>query len=121
MGNCNREIVVRGRHPLTDVHATILLYYCIFLRNLRIFKSENRNYLHTLPDGRKGIKSPLMTGESGDRSQYLSHAKRALYNSGLFPLAEEHIYIVCNSDKLKKRLKGRLKQRNSCQGQRPFD
>ena len=110
MGNCNREIRVRGKHPLTDVDAKILLYYCIFLRNLRIFKSVNRNYFHTLPDGRKGITWPLMAGDSGYRSQYLLHAKRALYHLRLFPLAEEHIYIVCNNDKLKNRLNGRLKQ-----------
>ena len=65
MGNCNREIRVRGKKPLTDVHAKILLHDCIFHRNLRLLKSENRNYFHTLPDMRKGITSALMTGESG--------------------------------------------------------
>ena len=55
MGNCNREIRVMGKHPLTDVRAKIPLYDCIFLRKFRILKSENRYYFHTLPDGRKGI------------------------------------------------------------------
>ena len=64
MGNCNKEIRVRFKYPFTDVHAKILLYDCIVHGNLRILKSENRNYYHTLSDGRKGIKSPLMTGES---------------------------------------------------------
>ena len=80
MRNSKREIRVRGKHPLTDVHAKILLHDCIFHRNLRILKSENRYYFHTLSDLRKGITWPLMTGESGDRSQYFSHAKRALYH-----------------------------------------
>ena len=67
MGNCNREIRVRGKQTLTDVRAKILLYDCIFFRNLRILKSENDNYLHTLPHARKGITWPLMNGESGYR------------------------------------------------------
>ena len=80
MGNCNKDTRVTGKHPLTDVHERILQYDCIFLRNLRILKSENRNYFHTLLYERKGITWPLMTGESGYRSQYLSHAKQALYH-----------------------------------------
>ena len=88
MGNYNRESRVRGKHPLTDVRAKILLYDCILVKNLRIFKSENRNYFHTFPYGRKGITWPLMTRESGYRSQYLLHAKRALYHLRLFPLAD---------------------------------
>ena len=59
MGNCNREIRVGGKHPLTDMHERVLLYDVSFLRNLRIFKSENRNYFYTLPDGRKGITWPF--------------------------------------------------------------
>ena len=69
MLNYNRESRVRGKHPLTDVHAKILLYDCIFVRNLRILKSENGNYFHTLNPARKGITWPLMTGESAYRSQ----------------------------------------------------
>ena len=61
MGNCNRKIRFGGKHPLTDVHAKILLYDSIFLRDLTILKSENRHYFHTLHDGRKGITSLLMT------------------------------------------------------------
>ena len=80
MGNCNKETRVNGKHPLTDVRERILLHDSIFLRNLRILKSENRNYFQTLRHERKGITWPLMTGESGYRSQYLSHAKRALYH-----------------------------------------
>ena len=80
MGNYNRESRVRGKHPLTDVRAKILLYDCIFIRNLRIFKSENGNYFHTLPHARKGITWPLTTGESGYRSQNFSHAKQAHYH-----------------------------------------
>ena len=33
---------------LTDVRAKILLYDCIFLRHLRISKSENRDYFQSL-------------------------------------------------------------------------
>ena len=79
MGNCNREIRVRGKHPLTDVRAKIL-YNFIFLKCFRMIRSEERNYSQTLLNGKKGISWPLMTGESGYRSQYLSHAKRALYH-----------------------------------------
>ena len=75
MGRWNRESRVRGKHHLINVRAKILIYDFIFFRNLGILKSENRNYVHTLPDARKGIKWPLMTGESEYRSQYLSHAK----------------------------------------------
>ena len=55
MGNCNRETRVSGKHHLADVCERILLYDCIFLRNLRILKSENRNYFQTFPHGKKGI------------------------------------------------------------------
>ena len=79
MGNWNREIRVGGKHPLTDMRAEIL-YYCIFLRHLRISRSEVRNYIHTLLHGKKGIRWPSITGESGYRSQYLLHAKQALYH-----------------------------------------
>ena len=54
MGNCNREIRVRGKHSFTDVRAKIL-YDCIFLRNFRILRSNNRNNFHTLLDEEKGI------------------------------------------------------------------
>ena len=80
MGNYNRESRVRGKHPLTDVHAKILLYDYIFVRNLRILKSGNGNYFHTLPHVRKTITWPLMTGESGYQSHYLSHAKQVHYH-----------------------------------------
>ena len=63
MGNCNREIRVRGKHPLTDVHAKIL-YNCNFLKYLRMISSEESNYSHQLLNGKKGIRWPLMTGES---------------------------------------------------------
>ena len=121
MGNCNREICVRGKHPLTDMRPKILVYDCIFLRHHRISISENRNYFHTLLYAKKGITWSLLNGESGYRSQYLSHAKRVLYHLRLIPLSEEHIYILCNNDKLKKRLNRKLKQRSSCHGQTSFD
>ena len=69
MGNCNQKTRVSGKHPFTYVCERILLYDCIFVRNLRILKSENHNYFHTLPHARKEIAWPLMTGESGYRFQ----------------------------------------------------
>ena len=79
MGKCNREIRVRGKHPQADVHAKIL-YYCIFLKDFRMTKSEKRNYSNTLLHGKNGITWPLMTGESVYRSQYLSHAERVPFH-----------------------------------------
>ena len=65
MKNYNRESRVRGKNHLIDVRAIMLLYDRIFFRNLRILKSENRNYFHTLPHARKGITWPLLTGNLG--------------------------------------------------------
>ena len=79
MGKCNREIRVRGKHPLTDVRPKIL-YYCIFLKDSRMIQSEKSKYSHTLLQGKKGIKWPLMTGESGYPSQYLSHVEQVPFH-----------------------------------------
>ena len=79
MGKCNREIRVTGKHPLTDVRPKIL-YYCIFLKDFRMIKAEKHNYSHTLLHGKKGITWPLMTGESGYPSQYLSHAEQVPFD-----------------------------------------
>ena len=75
----NREIRVRGKHPLTDLRAKILSY-CIFLKDFSMIKSGKRNYSHTLLYGKKGITWPLMTGETGYPSQYLSHAERVPFH-----------------------------------------
>ena len=45
-GNYNREIRLRGKHPLTDKRQKVP-YDCVLLRNLRILRSDNRNYLNT--------------------------------------------------------------------------
>ena len=79
-GKLQQRTLVSGKHHLTDARERILLYDYIFLRNLKILKSENRNYFHTLPHGGKRITWPSMNGESGYRSQYLLHAKQALYH-----------------------------------------
>ena len=81
LAKLQQRTLVSGKHHLTDARERILQNDHIFLRNLKILKSENRNYFYTLPHG--GIISiiwPSMNGESGYRSQYLLHAKQALYH-----------------------------------------